>query len=186
MRSIFILLLISALTAKAQYSIGSWKDHLPYNNAFSISHYNNNIYLATENGLFIKEAEGNSIRKLNKTNGLSDVGVTAVENNENYLVIGYINGNIDVIEKEIYNIPLLKNEAILGEKKIKNINIYNETAYLSCSFGILEMNLPKKEISNTYWLNASQDLAVNELAFFENQLFAATDSGLYFANKNDN
>ena len=37
------------------------------------------------------------------------------------------------------------------------------------------MNLPEKEISNTYWLNASQDLAVNELAFFENQLFAATD-----------
>ena len=188
MRSIVILLLISAaLTAKAQYSIGSWKDHLPYNNAFSIFHYNNNIYLATENGLFIKETADNSIRKLNKTNGLSDVGITAVENNENQLVIGYLNGNIDVIEKtDIHNIPLLKNEAILGEKKINNININNEIAYLSCSFGILEVNLPQKEISNTYWLNASQDLAVNELAFFENQLFAATDSGLYFAHQNDN
>lgn len=188
MRSIVILLLISAaLTAKAQYSIGSWKDHLPYNNAFSICHYNNNIYLATENGLFIKETADNSIRKLNKTNGLSDVGITAVENNENQLVIGYLNGNIDVIEKtDIHNIPLLKNEAILGEKKINNININNEIAYLSCSFGILEVNLPQKEISNTYWLNASQSLAVNEIAFFQNQLFAATDSGLYFAHQNDN
>lgn len=188
MRSIVILLLISAaLTAKAQYSIGSWKDHLPYNNAFSIFHYNNNIYLATENGLFIKETADNSIRKLNKTNGLSDVGITAVENNENQLVIGYLNGNIDVIEKtDIHNIPLLKNEAILGEKKINNININNEIAYLSCSFGILEVNLPQKEISNTYWLNASQSLAVNEIAFFQNQLFAATDSGLYFAHQNDN
>jgi len=187
-RSIVILLLISAaLTAKAQYSIGSWKDHLPYNNAFSIFHYNNNIYLATENGLFIKETADNSIRKLNKTNGLSDVGITAVENNENQLVIGYLNGNIDVIEKtDIHNIPLLKNEAILGEKKINNININNEIAYLSCSFGILEVNLPQKEISNTYWLNASQSLAVNEIAFFQNQLFAATDSGLYFAHQNDN
>ena len=146
-RSIFILLLIStALTANAQYSIGSWKDHLPYNNAFSICHYNNNIYVATENGLFIKESEDNSIRKLNKTKGLSDVGISAVENNENHLVIGYLNGNIDVIEnRDIYNIPLLKNEAILGEKKINNINIYNETAYLSCSFGILEMNLLRKK-----------------------------------------
>lgn len=188
MRSIVILLLISAaLTAKAQYSIGSWKDHLPYNNAFSICHYNNNIYLATENGLFIKETADNSIRKLNKTNGLSDVGITAVENNENQLVIGYLNGNIDVIEKtDIHNIPLLKDEAILGEKKINNININNEVAYLSCSFGILEVNLPEKEISNTHWLNASQSLAVNEIAFFQNQLFAATDSGLYFAHQNDN
>ena len=188
MRSIVILLLISAaLTAKAQYSIGSWKDHLPYNNAFSIFHYNNNIYLATENGLFIKETADNSIRKLNKTNGLSDVGITAVENNENHLVVGYLNGNIDVIEKtDIHNIPLLKNEAILAEKKINNININNEIAYLSCSFGILEVNLPQKEISNTYWLNASQSLAVNEIAFFQNQLFAATDSGLYFAHQNDN
>ncbi len=188
MRSIVILLLISAaLTTKAQYSIGSWKDHLPYNNAFSICHYNNNIYLATENGLFIKETADNSIRKLNKTNGLSDVGITAVENNENQLVIGYLNGNIDVIEKtDIHNIPLLKNEAILGEKKINNININNEIAYLSCSFGILEVNLPQKEISNTYWLNASQSLAVNEIAFFQNQLFAATDSGLYFAHQDDN
>ncbi len=188
MRSIVILLLISAaLTTKAQYSIGSWKDHLPYNNAFSICHYNNNIYLATENGLFIKETADNSIRKLNKTNGLSDVGITAVENNENQLVIGYLNGNIDVIEKtDIHNIPLLKNEAILGEKKINNININNEIAYLSCSFGILEVNLPQKEISNTYWLNASQSLAVNEIAFFQNQLFAATDSGLCFAHQDDN
>lgn len=188
MRSIVILLLISAaLTTKAQYSIGSWKDHLPYNNAFSICHYNNNIYLATENGLFIKETADNSISKLNKTNGLSDVGITAVENNENQLVIGYLNGNIDVIEKtDIHNIPLLKNEAILGEKKINNININNEIAYLSCSFGILEVNLPQKEISNTYWLNASQSLAVNEIAFFQNQLFAATDSGLYFAHQDDN
>ena len=48
------------------------------------------------------------------------------------------------------------------------------------------MNLPQKEISNTYWLNASQSLAVNEIAFFQNQLFAATDSGLYFAHQNDN
>lgn len=188
MRSIVILLLISAaLTTKAQYSIGSWKDHLPYNNAFSICHYNNNIYLATENGLFIKETADNSISKLNKTDGLSDVGITAVENNENQLVIGYLNGNIDVIEKtDIHNIPLLKNEAILGEKKINNININNEIAYLSCSFGILEVNLPQKEISNTYWLNASQSLAVNEIAFFQNQLFAATDSGLYFAHQDDN
>lgn len=188
MRSLFILLLISAvLSAKAQYNIGSWQDHLPYNNAFSICQYNQNIYLATENGLFVKENTNNSLRKLNKTNGLSDVGITAVENNENQLVIGYLNGNIDVIDKtDIHNIPLLKNEAILGEKKINNININNEIAYLSCSFGILEMNLPEKEISNTYWLNASQSLAVNEIAFFQNQLFAATDSGLFFANQNDN
>ena len=103
-RSIFILLSIStAPTANAQYSIGSWKDHLPYNNAFSICHYSNNIYIATENGLFIKESEDNSIRKLNKTTGLSDVGISAVENNENHLVIGYLNGNIDVIEnRDIY------------------------------------------------------------------------------------
>ena len=96
-RNLVIILFIStALTAKAQYSIGSWKDHLPYNNAFTICHYNNDIYIATENGLYIKELSDNSSRKLNKTNGLSDVGITAIENNERHLVIGYINGNIDV------------------------------------------------------------------------------------------
>ena len=105
----------------------------------------------------------------------------------NHAIVGYLNGNIDLIEERlIYNIPHLKNENILGEKRINAVSFNKEFAYLSCAFGIVELGLNEKEINNTFLLNAAGNLGVNELVFYNDSLFAATDSGLYKASAADN
>ena len=181
------ILFSSFLSANAQ-SIGYWKDYLPYSNAIALCGYNKDLLIATENALFLANKKENNLQRLSKVEGLSDIGISSLNSvNESLAVVGYSNGNIDILEGyDIHNIPHVKNEVMLGEKRISAISFKEGFAYLSCSFGIVELNLIDKEISNTFLLNAAGNLNVNELAFFNDSLFAATDSGLYKASALDN
>ena len=80
----------------------------------------------------------------------------------------------------------MKNENILGEKRINSVSFNKEFAYLSCAFGIVELDLNEKQINNTFLLNAAGNLGVNKLVFYNDSLFAATDSGLYKSSVIDN
>ena len=55
-------------------------------------------------------------------------------------------------------------------------------AYLSTAFGIIAINLKRKEVSNTYFLNR----VVNSTAILNNQIYAATNDGLFTAVLTDN
>lgn len=185
-RFLCFVCLFGLTTAFAQ-NIGYWKDHLPYNNAIAICGYKKDLFVATEQAVFIANKANNGLQKLSKVHGLSDVGVSSLNCNGEHVVIGYSNGNIDVLEEySVYNVPHLKNKNMLGEKRINAISFNEDFAYLSCTFGVLELNLSNKEINNTFLLNAAGDLTVNEIIFYNDSLFAATDSGLYKASILDN
>ena len=81
----------------------------------------------------------------------------------------------------------MKNENLLGDKQINAVSFRQEFAYLSCAFGIIELDLNDKQINNTFLLNAAdKTLGVNKLVFYNDSLFAATDSGLYKSSVIDN
>jgi len=180
------ILLCGAMDALAQ-NIGAWKDHLPYKNAIALCGHNQQLLVATESALFIANKNDNKLQRLSKVQGLSDVGISSLNSSESCAVVGYSNGNIDVLEGNvIHNIPHLKNENMLGEKRINAVSFHQEFAYLSCAFGIIELDIKDKEINNTFSLNAAGNLGVNETVFYNDSLFAATDSGLYKASGIDN
>lgn len=187
MKKILSFIFLCGVMAVSAQSIGAFKDHLPYKNAIALCGYNQQLMVATENALFIANKSDNKAQRLSKVQGLSDVGVSCMNSNESRAVVGYSNGNIDVLEGLlIHNIPNLKNENMLGEKRINSVYFHQEFAYLSCAFGIIELGLNDKEINNTFLLNAAGNLSVNELVFHNDSLFAATDSGLYKASAIDN
>ena len=187
MKKILCFILLYGVMAASAQSIGAWKDHLPYKNAIALCGYNQQLLVATESALFIANKSDNKLQRLSKVQGLSDVGISSINSNEACAVIGYSNGNIDVLERHlIHNLPHLKNENLLGEKRINAVSFHQEFAYLSCAFGIIELGLNDKEINNTFLLNAAGNLGVNELVFYNDSLFAATDSGLYKASAIDN
>ena len=155
--------------------IGQWRDYLPYNNAISLAKMNNRIYVATENNLFYLDLEGQTLNRLSTINGLSDVGVAAMAKDplRSTLVVGYNSAKIDIIEdNSIYSMLDIERENIVGEKSINNITFNNDNAYLSCSFGIIELNTKKKEIANTFYLNANGNLSVNDLCFMGDSIYA--------------
>jgi len=191
-KTIFYLLFIYlSFPLKGQNTpIYNWQEHLSYCNAKHILEVENNIYCATENGIFYYNKEDYTINRLNKITGLSDVGVSAMnyDSENNIIIISYQNTNIDLIKgDEIVNITDIKDKLIIGEKKINNIDIEEGIAYLSTSFGLLLMDLKKEEIIDTYKIGENGNfVGINDCYIDDTCIFVGTTDGAYFADKNSN
>ena len=184
----FILLLAENLFSQGT-AIGQWRSHLPWNNCISITEGDGVIYCATKNAVFSLDKEDNSITRFTKVNYLSDIGVSRVayHNETKTLIVSYSNGNLDLVENDkVTNIPDIKRKLIPGLKSINNILFIESRAYLSCGFGIVVLDIEKKEIKDTYYIgfNGAQ-VNVLDMTFDGVNLYAATESGMYDANIND-
>ena len=190
MRVIIVILIVTAFfQAKCQVPIGQWRTHLPYSSAINVECAGDKIYCLSIGGLFVYSLSDNSTTILSKINGLSDVTIGTIKfiSEENTLVIGYDNGNIDLIQNNtIYNISDIYRKPIISSKKINNINYINGTTYLSCGFGIVVLDVDKKEIKDTYFIGDNGTyIEVNEMCTDNTYLYAATSSGIYKALLND-
>lgn len=167
-------------------AIGEWRDHLPYNSCISITEGNGMVYCATKYAVFSFDKNDNSLERITKINYLSDIGVSRVSYHDglNMLIVTYSNGNIDLIENgsDVTNISDIKRKPIPGNKTINNVLFINNYAYLACGFGIVVLDLEKKEIKDTYYIgpNGSQ-IEIFDLTTDGSNIFAATESGIYEA-----
>ena len=92
---------------------------------------------------------------MNKINGLSDIGISTINYSSEYntIVVAYSNANIDLLKNEkVINISDIKRSSILGNKSINNVYFIGKYAYLSCSFGIVVLDIDKEEIHDTYYI----------------------------------
>ncbi|MCX6246542.1 MAG: T9SS type A sorting domain-containing protein [Bacteroidetes bacterium] len=186
--SLFTLLLfLVTVTGLAQTTgIGQWRDHLPYSQCISVKEVGSRMYCATPYAVFYFDKSDNSIQRISKVNGLSDIKITAMNYNSafNTLVIAYENANIDLIKNNtIINIADIKRASILGNKTINDVYFIGPYAYLSCGFGIVVLDVDKEEIHDTYYIGAN-GAQVNVFGLTKSDqdtLFAATEKGVYLA-----
>lgn len=173
----------------AQVPIGQWRDHLPYNNTIAVTEGSEYYFCASEYALFSYSKVDASVEKLSKANALSDVGISCMRYN-NYnsvLVVGYSNGNIDLIKGTLtINLSDIKrNTSIVGDKSINHVYFNDEFAYLSTGFGIVVIDTEREEVADTYSVGpALGDVSVNAIATDANYIYAAANDGLYYANVN--
>lgn len=188
---VFILFIFVNLSSYTQeIGIDQWREHLPYSKCISVADANDIIYCATPYCLFYYNKVDNSIFRLSKVNGLSDIGLSWMEynKNKNILAIAYSNSNIDLIkEGEVINISDIKRKEILGNKTINKVQFLGKYAYLCCGFGIVVLDLDKEEIKDTWYIgdNGTQvnvlDIALNTN---DSTVWAATDAGIFYADYN--
>ncbi len=135
--------------------------------------------------MIVYNKDDNSLEKLSKVNGLSDVDISSIKwaDKEQLLIVGYENGNLDIIKgNKITNLSDILRSSVLGGKSINNIMVIGDRAYLSCNFGIVVINLKRNEISDTYFLGEGGiNLTVYDMASDGDNLYAATSSGLFKA-----
>lgn len=182
---IFVFSVIYAFVLQAQIPIGTWRDHLPYNKVIMVADAGSRVYAATPQTIYYVEKAENSIHRLSKIDGLSDVGISAIAYSEsnNSLVIAYENTNVDILINDVvFNIPDIKRKIIPGNKTINNIEIKDKFAYLSCGFGIIVLDIQRKEINDTWLIGPfGNNIEVFDIVFLNNQIYVATELGLFFA-----
>ncbi|MDD2199444.1 MAG: two-component regulator propeller domain-containing protein [Bacteroidales bacterium] len=184
-----VLLVLSILTS-GQVAVGQWRDHLPYTYGQMVAEGSDKVYALTNIGLYSYNKNNSETQKMSKINGLSDVNPTAIAYSEthNQLLIGYFNGNLDIVSKNIvYNISDIKRKTLTAGKSINHILIIDDYAYLSCSFGIVVYDIIRKEIKNTFLIGYNGAYVdVNEITTDGNNIYAATTEGIYRGNLNNN
>ena len=163
MKQFYLLLCLVCLSfgVQAQIGVGEWRDHLSYTSALQTIEANNKVYCITTGGLFTYDLADNSLQKFNQINGLSDVRPVQMAYGEaaEVIVLAYENSNLDLIfEQEVFNISAIKRKQIQGDKKIYSVLVVGQTAYLSCGFGIVAVNLEKREIKDTYYIGRERHI----------------------------
>ncbi len=181
--SVVAFVLSSALQVRAQIVNNSWRDHLNYTNGQAVAVTATEVYCATGNGLFCYDKDDGRIRHLTTIEGLSDMGVGSIAYNEplETLVVGYTNGNIDLIDDDgkVFNMSGLKEKNLSVSKNVNHINFDGEKAYLSCDFGLTVIDLRRRKFVDTYVLNnGSRQIAINASQVFGGYLYALSDFGL--------
>ncbi|MEI6886170.1 MAG: two-component regulator propeller domain-containing protein [Bacteroidota bacterium] len=181
-----ILYPASLFSQSPQIPIGQWRDELPYYYCNSVAEAQNRIYSSTPYALFYYDKEDNSINRITKIQGLSDIGINCIAYNvpTKTLVVAYSDANIDLLQNNtIINISDIYRKTILGNKTINSIYCIGSMAYLQCGFGIVLLDLVKQEIKETYYIG-SGGTQVNVMSMVKDEqdtLWAATERGIYKA-----
>jgi hypothetical protein len=196
MKKIFIITVLSLLVCSTNaqtdepVAMGKWRTHLAYNSVSQIAQTKENIFAISEGALFsVNKADNEDQNFYSKMSGLSDANIVriAFDAVNNQLLIIYLNGNIDIMHSAgISNIPDLRNKQMSTGKGVNNVFLKHDSAYLSCDFGILLLNMRKKEISDTYIIGTnSSEVKVLSTTIHNGKIYAATANAIYSADANN-
>jgi TSS9, PorZ, N-terminal beta-propeller domain len=174
-----------------QIPVGTWRTHFSYYNTTNLANSSRFIYAGSQESFFRFDIAEMEIQKLTKDEGFSGLGMNVMnyDKNEDFLLIGYGDGQLDYIEgdKKVGNIPdIINSSSILGSKSINGIHFYKGFAYLSCDFGVVKFDIQNKEIPEDY-RNLGGDTVGNNPAFStsiygtKDSIFVATQKGLMVA-----
>lgn len=184
--SILLFCCLLQLPVSAQFSIGTWRDHLPYNRCVDVCELNRLIYAATPYAVFSYNKDDGEIIRYSKATQLTDIDISAMEVDpvSGLVVVGYTNGNVDLIDgTNRFNIPDIKFSSIIGDKAIYDIFPFGNRVYLSTGFGVVVLDMQRKEVKETYFIGPNGGpVKVNDIAVHNGILYAVTETGLKTAN----
>jgi|LakMenEpi03Aug12_release.lakeMendotaPanAssembly.Ray.scaffolds.fasta_scaffold12695_3 hypothetical protein len=181
---ILIGLIITTMPLHAQLQlgpIGTWRAHFS-NDSIQQVIKGDQLYVVAANQIIQIDAK-KEINYLNTTTGLHAIGIHKIAWHpiENQLVIAYKNSRVDILKgDQVTLIDDIQMSNLFSDKAINDLIIFNNNAYLSCNFGIVVIDLLKKEIKATYFPNNNrQTVKVLQTIIFQNKLFALTENGIW-------
>ncbi len=182
----FLLLIPFFLFSQTDYS-NRWEDFYSYNNVKDFIPINDKIYALTDNAVFIYDVNSKETQKLSSINGFSGETTSAVHYNTSNerLVIGYETGLIEILSQDgsIKISADIVNFNQSGEKRINHITEFNNKLYISTPFAVVVYDIDKLEFGDTYFIGAnSTSVKINQTLIANNQIYAATENGIYVAN----
>ena len=161
-----------------QAQVGTWKTYMAYYQATIVAETPNLVFGVYDGSLLSYNPEDEEVRTYSMQNGLHDTNIRqmAYHPGANALVLVYDNSNIDIFsgENNVYNLPFIKDYPFIQDKTVNNLEIIGDYAYISASFGIVAVDVKRKEVKDTYRLGIS----VQSVCQNGNYLYAATSDGV--------
>ena len=178
----FLLVAAATIAQDPVPPIGQWREHLPYNSAIDVTAGNGKVYCATPYSLFSVNTSTNEIERYSRVTGLNETGIRTIKYDEtnNKLFIAYQNSNIDILYRnDIYNIPDIKRDNVIGDKNIYNIYPLGKNYYLSTGLGVIVIDGDRYEVKDTWLIGSGgSQVKVNGFASDSSFYYAATEEGL--------
>jgi len=179
---LLFIVVFADLIAQNDIPVGTWRTHLSYNNVIDIALADDRVYSATSNALFIFDETDQSTQTITKQDGLSGGEISAIAYAEQTetLIIGYQDGNIDIIkDNQISSISTIKADNFASAKRINSIFTLDSKAYLAGDFGISIVDLQELILLETI-VNLGPN-RIHEVTIYNDSIFAATTSGVMAA-----
>ncbi len=184
-RKLILILFCIGHALNAQ-QLGSWDDLYSYRKVTDVVELPNGIFLcAAGRAMYTFDYPNREVAKFSKANGLNDVNISAIERDPatGIVVVAYENANIDLIDGDrILNVSdILNSDKFTGRKRINEIVIRNSIAYLATGFGVVELDIQRRLILDTWVLgDNATELEVFDLAFDEltDTVWTITETGI--------
>ncbi len=180
---LLLLLFLGNVKAQDNLAIGQWRSLLPNTTGKFVTQTPDEIWYATDQSIMTFSKEDNSTDFIDRTDGLSDVDVAVMRYSpeNDVVVVAYANSNIDLVSpnnRAVFNMDDIKRKTELqGDKRIYDILFLGNAAYLSCGFGIVKINLDRREVESTTFTN----LKIRTLTVHEDVFYAASEEGIFTA-----
>lgn len=163
----------------------NWETYSSYYNVSDVVKTSNAVFCLAEGSLFSLDIETRELSRWNKQNGLNGGKISSIHYvpDLDIVLVVYADNMLDVIDKR-GNINPIRD---LYQTTSKAINIHctyihKQTAYVGTDFGIIAINLKKREVADTYYIGAeAQDVVITNIAIANDTLFAQATDVLYKA-----
>jgi len=174
---------LTSLSAQSDQRIGQWKSFMSHSTGNFVAQSPQHLYFGTNGGLIAIDKANEEVEFITRVEGLSGLAVQSMTWDPKHaqLLIAYTTSNLDLYDPKthaVINFPdIMRNTRIIGDRFIYRMFIPegSDFAYLACGFGIVELDLNKKEFGFTTFTG----IPVYEVTLFQNKLYAATESGIY-------
>lgn len=168
-----------------------WRAHNAFSTISDVAVTKDMVYALSNKSLFSVDKQTHEIIYHNRLTGLNSSMIDQIAYNHTVdgLLLTYQNGQIDVIDAngEVYNIPDLFLKQTNASKEVNDVYMHSTNAYLSMSFGIVVVDMKKREVRDTYYLGEeSSEVDVQSITLLGDTIYAISSTMLYAASLSDN
>ena len=156
-----------------------WRAHSAFSNIDAMAVTRDKVFALSNHSLFAVDKQSEELFYYSRLTGLNGAVISTIGYNKalNLLLVCYDNGQLDVInaKEEIENVPDLYLKQTNSSKVVNDICMHGHTAYLAMDFGILVLDMKKREIKDTYIIGQdASEVSVKYITTMGDSIYAVS------------
>ncbi len=188
-----IITFLNVLLLMAQDFSGNWKSHFAYVDFVDLAVAGNRMYVASENTLFVHDAETRANTEYTTVEGLSgeDISTIYYSDERELIIVGYKNGLVEIIDEisgKVTSLVDIQNKLGVPPANVKVNDFFedNSLLYIATGFGVVVYNLETNLFGDTFLISDSSAIVsdVVSVGVLNDTIFASiVGQGTFSGNK---